>query len=111
MNWKKLISTWESENSKPVKNHETVGNRLLAEIWFWLTGRSCRPGIWACHEHHFDHSFLIRFLQQCVLCDNSLCTFLLLIKAVFASKVQKPGKLATTGIGIYFLSWLMFWAL
>lgn len=34
-----------------------------------------------------------------------------IIKAVFASKVQKPGKLATTGIGIYFLAWIMFWAL
>jgi len=33
------------------------------------------------------------------------------VKSVFALKVQKPQKLVTTGIGIYFLSWIVFWIL
>jgi|SRR5271157_2965225 len=33
------------------------------------------------------------------------------VKAAFTSKVQKPGKLVTVGIGIYFLSWVVFWTL
>ena len=33
------------------------------------------------------------------------------IKLKFMNKVEKPRKLITTGIGIYFLSWIVFWAL
>jgi hypothetical protein len=33
------------------------------------------------------------------------------LKAAFRLKVQKTQKLLTTGIGIYFLSWLTFFAL
>jgi hypothetical protein len=33
------------------------------------------------------------------------------IKSVFLTKVQKPQKLFTTGIGIYLLSWIVFWTL
>jgi hypothetical protein len=33
------------------------------------------------------------------------------VKSRFALRVQKPQKLVTTGIGIYFLSWIVFWAL
>jgi len=33
------------------------------------------------------------------------------IKSVFITKVQKPQKLFTTGIGIYLLSWIVFWVL
>jgi hypothetical protein len=33
------------------------------------------------------------------------------VKFKFAVKVQKPQKLLTTGIGIYFLSWIVFWVL
>jgi hypothetical protein len=33
------------------------------------------------------------------------------IKSRFVVKVQKPQKLVTAGIGIYFLSWIVFWAL
>jgi predicted permease len=31
------------------------------------------------------------------------------IKPKFILKVDKPQKVFTTGIGIYFLSWLVFW--
>ena len=34
-----------------------------------------------------------------------------LIKGKFALKVEKPQKIFTTGIGIYFLSWIVFWIL
>lgn len=34
-----------------------------------------------------------------------------IIKRRFMLKVEKPQKLATTGIGIYFISWLVFWVL
>jgi hypothetical protein len=34
-----------------------------------------------------------------------------IIKSKFALRVQKPQKLLTTGIGIYFLTWIAFWAL
>jgi hypothetical protein len=33
------------------------------------------------------------------------------LKAIFRLKVQKTQKLLTTGIGIYFLSWITFYAL
>ena len=33
------------------------------------------------------------------------------IKSRFVLKVQKPQKLVTAGIGIYFLAWIVFWAL
>jgi hypothetical protein len=33
------------------------------------------------------------------------------IKAKFKLQVQKPQKLFTTGIGVFFLSWLVFWIL
>lgn len=34
-----------------------------------------------------------------------------IIKAKFVTQVQKPQKLVTTGIGVYLLSWLVFWVL
>jgi hypothetical protein len=33
------------------------------------------------------------------------------IKPKFAPQLQKPQKLLTAGIGIYFLSWIVFWSL
>lgn len=33
------------------------------------------------------------------------------IKPRFILKVEKPQKIFTTGMGIYFLSWLVFWVL
>ncbi|MGB9741268.1 MAG: hypothetical protein ACP5IM_04920 [Candidatus Bathyarchaeia archaeon] len=33
------------------------------------------------------------------------------IKAIFTAKVEKPQKLFTMGIGIYFLAWIVFWIL
>lgn len=33
------------------------------------------------------------------------------IKGRYAKQVQKPQKLFTTGIGVFFLSWLVFWVL
>ena len=34
-----------------------------------------------------------------------------IIKRIFSPKVEKPQKIATAGIGIYFLSWLVSWIL
>jgi hypothetical protein len=34
-----------------------------------------------------------------------------IIKAKFIAKVEKQSKLMTTGIGIYFFTWLVFWIL
>jgi hypothetical protein len=34
-----------------------------------------------------------------------------IIKRKFILKVEKPQKLASTGIGIYFISWMVFWVL
>ena len=34
-----------------------------------------------------------------------------IIKRRFMLKVEKPSKLATTGIGIYFIAWLVCWVL
>jgi len=33
------------------------------------------------------------------------------IKSKFSLKVEKPQKLVTMGIGIYFISWIAFWTL
>ena len=44
----------------------------------------------------------------------ALITYLLsyyVIKALFVTKVQKPQKLFTTGIGVYLLSWAVFWVM
>jgi len=34
-----------------------------------------------------------------------------ILKSKFMPKVEKPQKIATTGIGIYFIAWLVFWVL
>jgi hypothetical protein len=34
-----------------------------------------------------------------------------IIKRKFILEVEKPQKLASTGIGIYFISWIVFWVL
>jgi hypothetical protein len=34
-----------------------------------------------------------------------------IIKSKFSLKVEKPQKLVTMGIGIYFISWITFWTL
>jgi hypothetical protein len=34
-----------------------------------------------------------------------------IMKGKFIHNVEKPQKIATTGIGIYFISWLVFWVL
>jgi len=44
----------------------------------------------------------------------ALITYLVsfyIIKSKFSLKVEKPQKLVTMGIGIYFISWIVFWAL
>lgn len=44
----------------------------------------------------------------------ALITYLIsyyIIKLKFLNKVEKPRKLVTTGIGIYFISWIAFWTL
>jgi len=33
------------------------------------------------------------------------------IKMKFVTKVEKPTKLMTMGIGIYFIAWMVFWVL
>jgi hypothetical protein len=33
------------------------------------------------------------------------------LKAKFATKVEKPSKIMTMGIGVYFFTWLVFWIL
>lgn len=33
------------------------------------------------------------------------------LKAIFRTKVEKQSKIMTTGIGIYFFTWLVFWIL
>lgn len=40
-----------------------------------------------------------------------LISHYLIIKRKFILLVEKPQKLATNGIGIYFLAWLVFWVL
>jgi hypothetical protein len=32
-------------------------------------------------------------------------------KAMFLAKVEKPSKIFTTGVGAYFLTWLVMWTL
>ncbi|PMB75235.1 MAG: hypothetical protein C0193_01370, partial [Candidatus Bathyarchaeota archaeon] len=34
-----------------------------------------------------------------------------IMKFNWASKVEKPQKIFTTGVGIYFIAWLVFWIL
>jgi len=51
-------------------------------------------------------------LMTCI--SLALVTYLIsyyIIKLKFINKVEKPQKLVTTGIGIYFISWIVFWSL
>jgi heme/copper-type cytochrome/quinol oxidase subunit 2 len=34
-----------------------------------------------------------------------------IMKFKWAAKVEKPQKIFTTGVGIYFIAWLVFWVL
>jgi len=55
-----------------------------------------------------DYSFLMTSISV------ALVIYLIsyyIIKSKFLLKVEKPQKLLTTGIGIYFLSWLVLWVL
>jgi len=40
-----------------------------------------------------------------------IISYYIFIKPKFMLSVDKPQKLFTTGIGIYFISWLVFWIL
>ncbi len=40
-----------------------------------------------------------------------IISYYTIIKSMFMLKVEKPRKLVTTGIGIYFLAWIVFWVL
>lgn len=33
------------------------------------------------------------------------------MRALYATHVAKPSKIVTTGIGVYFLTWIVFWTL
>jgi len=33
------------------------------------------------------------------------------LKPIFIKKLEKPSKVFTTGIGIYFVAWVVFWTL
>ena len=34
-----------------------------------------------------------------------------ILKAKFATQVEKPSKIMTMGIGVYFFTWIVFWIL
>jgi len=34
-----------------------------------------------------------------------------ILKSKFILRVEKPQKIATTGVGVYFISWLVIWVL
>jgi len=40
-----------------------------------------------------------------------ILSYYIIIKRKFMLKVEKPQKTFTTGIGIYFIAWLVFWIL
>jgi len=40
-----------------------------------------------------------------------IISYYFIIKSMFLLQVEKPQKLVTTGIGIYFLAWIVFWVL
>jgi hypothetical protein len=66
----------------------------------------------------YGDNFEVRQTQSTTVFLNSLSIALVVylvsyypIKNRFLLKVEKPRKIATTGIGIYFISWLVFWSL
>jgi PKD repeat protein len=72
-------------------------------------------GICALYNHFGPSSFppgdiadLLRGLSFALL--FYLATYYI-IKWKFFAKVEKPQKLATMGIGVYFLAWIIFWSL
>jgi len=66
------------------------------------------PPINSLGEFPIDYSVLMNGLSI------ALVIYLIsyyIIKSKFSLKVEKPQKLVTTGIGIYFISWIAFWTL
>ncbi len=62
-------------------------------------------------------ALLTDFLQEFNLFNGISIALLVYIvsyyvyKAAFAAKVEKQSKIFTTGVGAYFLSWLVIWVL
>lgn len=62
-------------------------------------------------------TFLGNLTQDFTLLNGMTVALLIYIvtyyvyKTIFLSKVEKPSKIFTTGVGAYFLSWLVLWTL
>jgi len=56
-----------------------------------------------------DYIFFINSLNLTIIIY--IISYYVVIKRKFMLKVEKPQKLFTTGIGIYFLAWIVFWIL
>ena len=62
-------------------------------------------------------ALLTNFMQEFNLLNGISIALLVYIvsyyayKAAFAAKVEKQSKIFTTGVGAYFLSWLVIWVL
>jgi hypothetical protein len=53
----------------------------------------------------------ITFMNSVTLAILTYLGSYFIIKRRFLTRVEKPTKLITTGIGIYFISWAVFWVL
>ncbi len=51
------------------------------------------------------------FINSLSLALITYLTSYYLIKRKFVQKVEEQRKLVTTGIGVYFISWMVFWIL
>jgi hypothetical protein len=58
-----------------------------------------------------DFQFTTIFINSTSLAILTYLGSYFVIKRRFLTRVEKPTKLLTTGIGIYFISWVVFWVL
>lgn len=72
----------------------------LCAVFDIFVERTIPPGM--------DWNILLRGLSLAMLI---YLTTYYVIKPIFIKKVEKPSKLLTMGIGVYFAAWVVFWAL
>lgn len=73
---------------------------VLCAAYAWITGTASSTV--------FEYTTLINSISI------ALAVYLIsyyTIKSKYLTDVEKPTKLVSTGIGVYFLGWLVFWVL
>jgi len=70
----------------------------------------CAVYVWATGEISTEGNYIILMNSISIALAVYLVSYYA-IKSKYLTLVEKPTKLMSTGIGVYFLGWLVFWVL